>query len=270
MKRSTMVGVLAVVAMAAPVLAGMNTYRFTFTAADLMGYATAQGAEGSVPADVDLYDGASAYGTSYDAGRVNSYWGSHVNSGAFASALTDTSVRLTEFNLWGFDNPQPNQGSNWGDDFRPLNYGPGNTAGATPGGWSSYALTYPWGSPPGDSVCDKLRGWEASGWDAGFNWNDSDLASHTFTLYVTLDTDQVTYGNDTQLDGQLAAPNFADDNSATITFWAGGYMTDAQGNYGSENLWQTNMVLTGSVVPVPGAAVLGVIGLALLRRVRRM
>jgi hypothetical protein len=118
-----------------------------------------------------------------------------------------------------------------------------------------------------------LRGWEASSFADGFNWNDTDLADHVFEFDVTLDTDQVTYPGITWPDGATPSPNYADENGAQITFWFGGIMEDENGDRGNENYWQTNMVLdsvnVAPVVPAPGAALLGVMGLSIVGWIRR-
>ncbi len=274
MKKGTfLLAIVATCVFGAVANADIVLYEFEFTALDLMrswdGNVVA-GADGSSAADNDLYHGAAAVGhPSGSEGAARSYVGSQ--NADFLTRVSNTSKRLVDFNLWGFDNPQPNQGSSWGDDYKPLNWA--NGVGATPTSWVNSLTTYPWGTPPGDSLQDKLRGWYTGTWADGYNWNDAGLADHTFKFRMELDTNDAFYGNDTVGTGLEAAPNSADLNGAEITFWFGGYMlTEDQFNnddYSLNGYWQTNLVLQGTVVPAPGAVLLGMMGLGAVNYFRR-
>jgi hypothetical protein len=253
--------VLCVAALAVTVLgsaeAAIKEYQFSFTAADVLNYVIADGADGSTPAQNGLFDGArlKRNGLSGGAGSYRSYVTSQHNG--FTSWANTTTDRMLSFNLWGLDG----RGAGWGEDFKPLDW----TSHTSSSGWTPYDSAWPssWGAPPAGYLTTEIIGWDANSYGDGFTFKDSNLASQIFTFNVKFDTDNAFWGQDTN-----GAPNSL--STPELTFWVGGYFdNDYWGSDNSYYIYEGNMVLTGREVPEPMTIMLGILGLGSVAGLRR-
>jgi hypothetical protein len=180
--------------------ATVSTYEFSFTAEDLMSYTTFAGPDGSTAADNGLFNGARArrdgvYKTGPLASR--SFWTSQ--SGTFTTWTTSTTDKFLSFNLWGLDG----LGANWGEDYKPTAWG----TTTYPAGWTPTVTTYSgppnfWGPPPAGYITEQIIGWDANTYADGLNFQDTNLASKTFTFQMSIDSANAFWGQNTN-----GAPN---------------------------------------------------------------
>ena len=234
-------------------------YEFSFTADDLMSYVTASGLDGSTAADNGIFDGGRLVRQNLVSGHTytRSYVGSEQT--AFTYWANSTNDRLISFNLWGLDG----RGARWGEDYKPAAW----IDQSNPTGWSDWQYNWPvaWGSAPAGYITDEFIGWDASTYGDALSFGDSGNASTEFRFQVDFDTADLEWGANTN-----GAPN----TLPQLTFWFGGYM--GNGSDASAIDWDApayiyegNMTLTGTVVPVPAAAGLGFLGMGLVGFLRR-
>lgn len=235
---------------------------FTFTGADLMNYATVDGADDSSPADNNLFDGARSvndtWGTgAYAGGEARSYWESE--NADFVNWASNTDDRLLGFNLWAKGDAASQA---FGEDIKVLDW----EVISTPTGWDH--LYYGDGNPGWDA-------WTGAGFsfDEGLHFDDVDLADIKFTFVGWVDLE------DPHWQETPGSPNNMDPTAGPIveTFSFGGHM--ASGESGEVLQFDTstwygysgNMVLEGQIVPTPTAALAGftAFGMLGLRRPRR-
>jgi PEP-CTERM motif len=246
--------VAAALALGSAAQAEIVRYEFSFTAADMMRYVTANGLDGSSAADNSLFDGARLVRQDFDPLSGDGYTRSYVASenGAFSTWADGTTDRFLGFNLWGLDG----LGVNWGEDFKPTEW----VSQSDPTGWTNWQADWPWGTPPTGYITDDLVGWDASTYGDALGFGESGNASVEFSFVVDLNTEDMWWGADTN-----GAPNTLPE----LTFWFGGWM--GSGAAGDDIDWDApiymyegNMVLTGELVPVPEPASMVLLGMGIV------
>jgi hypothetical protein len=199
--------VLALLCVGVAANATVSTYEFSFTAADMLFYATANGTDNSTAAGNSLFNGARMRrdGSSPTGPLASrSYWASQ--NGTFTTWASSTTDKFLEFNLWGLDG----NGVKWGEDYKPTDWG----ATTNPAGWTPTSNTWTsngWGTPPTGYITEEIIGWTASSYADGFNFQDANLASKKFTFQVDIDSANAWWGQNTN-----GAPNSL--SGPTLTF----------------------------------------------------
>jgi hypothetical protein len=239
--------IAAILAVSGVAQADLVTRTYYFTGADLLNNVFVDGIDGSTAVQNGLYDGARLLRvgdnpTHADAGRTY-----RVNQHDKFTTRWDTYAAagyvLDEFNLWGLDG----LGANWGEDYKPYEF----VAMTGPAGWTTDYYTWPtsWGTPPVGYITDKFPHW--FGGAGGLSMTATDLASKMFTVTIKFDTANMWWGQDVG-----GAPNSLDE----LTMWFGGWISkyDGTGECVDYHLYEGNM----TVVPVPAAVLLGILGLS--------
>ena len=232
----------ALVLCAASADASLVHYRWTFSAADLLNNVFVAGADGSMPVNNGLYDGARRL-DGYEFGGSTFVESEHDGFEAAWSLLEEGNWYLDDFNFWGLGGI----GSTWGEDYKPYEW----LSATGPEGW----VTGVHGSGP--PYWDALDDGSAYGIEIG---DPDSWESIIFSIDVLIDLDDPWWGQDTS-----GAPN--DWAVPELTIWFGGYISeyDEDGWWtGDDYIYQGNMHLEAHqiiIVPEPATAVL--LGLAI-------
>lgn len=249
MRHFTFSAVLAAAIVASPAASAIPTwYEFSFTGADLMSRAYADGADGTSAADNSLFDGARLARIPGDFART------YVQSQhtAFDTWASTTPHRMTSINFWGFDG----RGAGWGEDFKHMD----REMLASPADWIDWTTGWVpgWGANP-NPFTDVTAGWYVGDANDGLGFGDVDLATKEFSFRLLLDEDDWRYGAATN-----GAPNAL---GGDITMWFGGWMGDAANPY--QYIYEGNLVLSSVAVPAPLTLALFGFGLAAIGFTRR-
>jgi len=155
---------------------------------------------------------------------------------------------LFQFNLWGVNG----DGGQWGEDYKPLSW----VSGTGPQGWT-------FGMNAG------MPYWVAGADGLSVKAAQCELEALVFTVSIEFDTDDMWWGNPNgYLYGANTAPNSINGLTMGFTGLIGEY--DSSGNLINDyyDVYVGNML--GSVtVPVPGAVMLGGIGVWFVGWLRR-
>lgn len=260
-KLATTLLVIGGLAFATASHATVATYEFSFTAADMMRYVTANGADGSTAAGNSLFDGARLVRKNL-ASTADGYTRSYIGSenAAFTNWADSTTDQLLGFNLWGLDG----RGAKWGEDFKPTAW----RSQSDPAGWTNWQSNWPasWGPTPSGYITDVIPGWDATTYADALAFGNPLNAAIKYTFQVDLDTSDMFWNG---------ATNGAPNTLPQLTLWFGGWM-GAAGAPGDDINWNAprylyegNMVLTGTQIPEPASLALVGLALAGLAAVRR-
>jgi hypothetical protein len=253
---------LATVLISGTAYADMVTRTYVFTGADLLNNVFVSGADGSTPVNNDLYDGARLLrvgtdGAASDAGRTYVASQQDKFTTRWSQYAADGYV-FDSFNLWGLDG----RGANWGEDYKPYEF----VAMTAPAGWSTGLYTWPssWGASPAGAITTDFPWWQAdvAGEGLSMTATPAELAGQEFSVTIKFDTDNMWWEQDVG-----KAPNTLNE----LTMWFGGYLEDYSGGSSllDYHLYEGNMSVVA--VPLPGAVLLGMLGLAYAgRRLRKM
>lgn len=265
MKKVAMWAAVAVLAFGTvTVSAGIKTYRLTFSAADMLNNVYVDGDAGTTASDNDLYDGARLLRVGRNANHADAartYVGEQ--HGTFSdrwNTYAGAGWTYESFNLWGLDG----RGANWGDDFKAADW----LSMTGPAGWEGLRYEWPdsWGDLPDGAITNAFPLWYADQDGAGLALNATlaELEAATFTVDIQVDEDDAWFN----APDAARAPN--DWSVPELTLWFGGYIYSPDGT--QSHLYEGNMVLNGDqirIVPVPGAALLGALGIGLVARMKR-
>lgn len=227
----------------------VTTQTYTFTGADLINNVYDPDGRYDVDGSLKYYEGArqlgpvsGATGATFDTDptNFNNIWDAYDNEVLF------------QFGLWGTDG----YAAQWGEDYKPLSW----VSGTGPTGWTfmvdSGSNQPYWVADDGaDGLCVKA--------------SQSELEALIFTVSIEFDTDDMWWGNP---DGYLYGANTAPNSLYGLTMGFTGIIGefDIDGNLIDDyyDVYAGNMFACG-VVPVPGAIILGGIGVGFVGWMRR-
>jgi len=224
----------------------ITTQTYTFTGADLINNVYdpyGRASDGSLK----YYEGARQLGPASGATGATFLGDPDVTNFNSVWNVYDSEV-LFQFNLWGTDG----YAGQWGEDYKPLSW----VSGTGPQGWT-------FGMNAG------MPYWVAGADGLSVKAAQCELEALVFTVSIEFDTDDMWWGNpDGYLYGANTAPNSINGLTMGFTGLIGEY--DSSGNLINDyyDVYVGNML--GSVtVPVPGAVMLGGIGVWFVGWLRR-
>jgi len=251
MKKTVLLVWVLTLIMVVPSFATQVTYEYTINGRDLMNYVTADGTDGSTAIDNDIYNGARLYRNIDSRSYINS------EKDSFTNWANNTTDRLADFNLWGYDG----NGANWGEIYKVYSWG--DTPTSSDSAWDGYIIDWPWGSFDnyangktgyGDHYNDgKLLGWGANDYSAGLDFSGTN--NPTFTFQMTLNMDDPAFGS--------SSPWY-DGVEGQMVFWFGGSMLTEGNEWVTNGIYEGNIILQGEQQPVPEPSTILLMGIGLL------